>query len=189
MVVLYIYIYIFFFYIYIYIYIYVYIYVYVYIRRPSWTGSRVNLLTKIPKYPPKCFVRKLFTLLGFFRFWGVDFFDFLESKNIFNPCLYIEFNTQNPNPILKITIPFTKTPKKPKHFRKKRKFSKYFGKFQKSKMFKNPKFYFAFSTRSTIHIFKLFFIFLDFLKNKIMEKFKFQKLNFLFGIMYTFHNS
>ena len=84
------------------------------------------------KYPSKCFVRKLFTLLGFFRFWGVDFFDFLESKNIFNLCLYIEFNTQNPNPILKITISFTKTPKKPKHYRKRRKKNRKISKFSKT---------------------------------------------------------
>ena len=62
------------------IYIHIYIYIYVYIRRACWTGSRVNLVTKIQKYPPKCFVRKLFTLLGFFSIWGgVDFFDFLGS--------------------------------------------------------------------------------------------------------------
>ena len=43
------------------------------------------------------------------------------SKHIFKPCHHIDFNTTNPNPILKITISFTKTPKKQKHSRKKRK--------------------------------------------------------------------
>jgi hypothetical protein len=41
------------------------------------------------------------------------------SKNIFKPCHHIDLNTTNPNPILKITLPFTKntkksTPKTPK---------------------------------------------------------------------------
>ena len=39
------------------------------------------------------------------------------SKNVFKPCHHIDFNTTNPNPILRITISFTKTPKKPKYFR------------------------------------------------------------------------
>ena len=52
------------------------------------------------------------------------------SKNTFKLCHHIDFNTTNPNPILKTTIPFTKTPKKPKHFRTKR----------KSENFKNPTF-------------------------------------------------
>ena len=94
MVVLYIYIYF-----YIFFYIYIYIYIYVYIRRACWTGSRVS--QKSQKYPPKCFVRKLFTLLGKFSISGGRFFDFLGSKNIFNLCSNIELNTQNPNPILK----------------------------------------------------------------------------------------
>ena len=85
------------------------------------------------KYPPKCFVRKLFTLLGFLSISGGRFVRFGGSKKIFNLCSHIEFNTQNPNPILKITIPFTKTPKKPKHFRKKRK------KKSKNLKSKNPK--------------------------------------------------
>ena len=62
------------------LYIYIHIYIYVYIRRACWTGSRVNLLTKILKISPKCFVRKLFTLLGknsimggrIFRLFGVE---------------------------------------------------------------------------------------------------------------------
>ena len=127
-------------------------------------------------------VRKLFTLLGFFSILGCRFFDFLVSKNIFNPCLYIEFNTKNPNPILKITICFTKTPKKPKHFRNKR---KKIGKFQKSKSFKNPNFYFEFSTRSTIHNFYYFF----WLITVFEQIHNFQKPKFLFCILYTFHNS
>ena len=36
---------------------------------------------------------------------------------MFKPCHHIELNTKNPNPILKITIHFTKTPKMPKYFR------------------------------------------------------------------------
>ena len=64
----------------------------------------------------------------------------------------------------KLQFPFTKTPKKPKHFRKKLIVSKYFGKFQKFKMFKNPIFYFAFCTRSTIHIFCISFLIFMFLQ-------------------------
>ena len=111
--------YIYIFYIYIYIHVYTCIYICIYIC--IYKATMLDRVACEPpqKYPPKCFVRKLFTLLGFFSILGGRFFDFLGSKNIFNPCLYIEFNTQNPNPILKITIPFTKTPKKPKHFRKK----------------------------------------------------------------------
>ena len=54
----------------------------------------------------------IFVFLGvvIFRFWG--------SENIFNLCSHIELNTQNPNPIFKITISFTKTPQMPKYFRK-----------------------------------------------------------------------
>ena len=33
------------------------------------------------------------------------------SKNIFKPCNHIDSNTTNPNPILQITISFTKTQK------------------------------------------------------------------------------
>ena len=38
------------------------------------------------------------------------------SKTIFKPCHHIEFNTTNPNTILKITIWFTTIPQKPKCF-------------------------------------------------------------------------
>ena len=44
-----------------------------------------------------------------FNFWGVELFRFWGSKNIFNLCSHIELNTQNPNPIFKIAICFTKT--------------------------------------------------------------------------------
>ena len=44
-----------------------------------------------------------------FRFVGGRCFRFGGSNNIFNPCSYIELNTQNPNPILKFAICFTKT--------------------------------------------------------------------------------
>ena len=60
------------------------------------------------------------------------------STNIFKPCHHIDLNTTNPNPILKITIPFTKTPTKPKHFRtyfKNPKFSKIQKKLSFSKVF------------------------------------------------------
>ena len=70
------------------------------------------------------------------------------SKNNFKPCHHIEFNTLNPNPILKITISFTKTPNKSKYF-----------------------------------------IFFENKKWKSSKIQNLQKLKFLFGIMYTFHNS
>ena len=38
------------------------------------------------------------------------------SKSIFNLCSHIEFNTENPNLILQITICFTRTPNMPKYF-------------------------------------------------------------------------
>ena len=102
---------------------------------------------------PQMFRTKIVHTSGiFFDFGGVVFFDFLGSKNIFNPCSHIEFNTQNPNPIFKITISFTKTPNKPKYFRKKRTFSK---------QIKKLKFYFVLCISSIIHIF-IIFIFLYF---------------------------
>ena len=54
-------------------------------------------------------VRKLFTLLGCF----LNFFEKM-FKNTFKPCSHIELNTQNPNPIFKITICFTKYTKNAK---------------------------------------------------------------------------
>ena len=53
------------------------------------------------------------------------------SKNNFKPCHHIEFNTLNPNPILKITISFTKTPPKSKYFL----FFNLFWKFPKTQFF------------------------------------------------------
>ena len=64
------------------VYIYIYIYIYVYIRRACLTGSRVYLVTKIPKYPPKCFVRKLFTLLGIFSISGGRFVSTFWGRKI-----------------------------------------------------------------------------------------------------------
>ena len=52
-----------------------------------------------------------------------------------------------------------------------------FRKFQKSKLFKNPIFYFAFCMRSTIHMFRLFLIF-GFLKIGIFQNPKFSKTQF-----------
>ena len=102
---------------------------------------------KIPKISPPMFRTKIVHTSGkMFDFLGVDF-RFGGTKNIFNLCSHIELNTQNPNPILKFTISFTKTPTKPKHFRT--------------------------------------FVFLW----KIPKTQIFQKLIFLFGSMYTFHNS
>ena len=99
---------------------------------------------KNPKISPQMFLTKIVHTSGkFFDFWGVHLFDFLGSKNIFNPCSHIEFNTQNPNPISKITISFTKTPKKPKYFRKQR---------NNSKKIKKSNFYFVLCIRSIIHI-------------------------------------
>ena len=100
----------------------------------------------------------------------------------------MEFNTQNPNPILKITIPFTKTPKKQKHFRNKTIFFRNI-----LENFKNPTFskthifilhslhvpQFIFS-----YIFLLFFCFFE-----KCGKFQNPKTQFFIGIIYTFHNS
>ena len=44
-------------------------------------------------------------------------FSIFGVEKIFNLCSHIESNTQNPNPIFKIAICFTKTPKTPKYFR------------------------------------------------------------------------
>ena len=53
------------------------------------------------------FRTKLFTHLGFFLIFSKKCrFVFIKK-----PCCHIEFNTTNPNPILTITICFTKTPK------------------------------------------------------------------------------
>ena len=78
-----------------------------------------------------------------FRFWAVDIFDFLGSKNIFNPCSHIEFNTLNPYPISKITISFTKH-KKQHTFEKNEKRN---GNVQKSKISQNSFFYFVLCIR------------------------------------------
>ena len=113
-----------------------------------------------------------------FRFRGVDVFDFLGSKNIFNLCHHIEFNTQNPNPILKITIPFTKTPKKPKHFRKKRKISK----IHKIQNFQKPKFLFCILyTFHNSYFSYVFFVFWTFWKN-----WKFSKIHFFKNSIFYF---
>ena len=72
---------------------------------------------KYQNYPPKCSVRKLFTLLGNVSISGESFFRFWVSKQMFNLCSHIELNTQNPNLIFKITICFTKTPTMFKYFR------------------------------------------------------------------------
>ena len=84
------------------LYIYIYIYsIYKHIKLIQ-LESRVRG-PKIPKvFPP------------IFDFSGVSFFRPFGSKNIFNPCWYIELSTQNPNPILKFTISFTKAPPKTK---------------------------------------------------------------------------
>jgi hypothetical protein len=66
---------------------------------------------KIPKIPPQMFRTKIVHTCGTF----FDFFDKM-SKNSFKPCHNIEFNTTNPNTILKITICFSKTPKCPNTF-------------------------------------------------------------------------
>ena len=79
------------------------------VRGPTIPKTSPQMLrTQIVHTSGKC---SIFWFGGrFFRFWG--------SKKIFNLCFNIEFNTPNPNPILKITISFTKTPTNPKHFRK-----------------------------------------------------------------------
>ena len=59
-----------------------------------------------------------------FRFFGGSIFRFGGSKQIFNLCSHIELITQNPYPIFKIAICFTKTPNMPKHFQTFGKFSK-----------------------------------------------------------------
>ena len=70
------------------------------------------------KISPQMFRTKIVHTSGiFFDFGGVVFFDFGGSRNIFNLCSHMELNTQNPNPIFKITICFTKTLNTPKCFR------------------------------------------------------------------------
>ena len=73
---------------------------------------------KIPKISPRMFRTKIVhTSEIFFDLGGGSIFRFWGSKNIFNLCSHIELNTQNPNPIFKITICFTKTPTTPTYFR------------------------------------------------------------------------
>ena len=102
-----------------YIYVYMYIYIYKYI---SYIENKYNHISdvrgpKIPKISPQMFRTKIVHTSGiFFDLLGGGFSIF-GSKSIFNLCSYIEFNTQNLNPILKITISFTKTQKMPKYFR------------------------------------------------------------------------
>ena len=63
-------------------------------------------------------------------------------------------------------------------------FLNFWGQFQKSEIFKNSNFHLVLCIRSIIHIWLS--IFLIWKISKIQH---FQKLNFLFGVMYTFHNS
>ena len=58
-------------------------------------------------------------------------------------------------------------------------------KFQKSKCFKNSNFHLVLCIRSIIHISTISIILLENFENSK----HFQKLNFLFCVMYTFHNS
>ena len=46
-------------------------------------------------------------------------FDILPSKNIFKPCSHIQSNTQNPTPIFKVSIYYTKHTNMSKHIFKK----------------------------------------------------------------------
>ena len=74
----------------------------------------------IPKISPQMFRTKIVHTSGIlfdFFLGGGRLFRLLESKNIFNLCSHIELNTQNPNPIVKITIPFTKLPNMQKYCR------------------------------------------------------------------------
>ena len=58
---------------------------------------------KIPKISPQMFRTKIVHTSG-------TFFENVRkmSKNLLKPCYHIEFNTTNPNTILKITISFIK---------------------------------------------------------------------------------
>ena len=95
------------------------------------------------KYPPKYFVRELFTNLG------NSFFVFL-SKYIFKVCSHIQSNTQKRNPIFKTTIYNTNYSNDTKILSNK---TKQIGHFQTTKTFK-----FLFCINSIIHILNFLYI-------------------------------
>ena len=63
---------------------------------------------KIPKIFPQMFRTKIVHTSGNIFIFGKSIFSIFGSKNVFNLCSHIELNTQNPNPIFKITIYYTK---------------------------------------------------------------------------------
>ena len=69
---------------------------------------------QISKISPQMFLTKIVHIA--WTFFLLKFFG-NNVEHCFKPCYHMEFNTTNPNLIVKITICFTKTPKKPKHFR------------------------------------------------------------------------
>ena len=127
------------------IYIYTYIYICIYKAR-MLDRVACEPRYKNPKISPQMFRTKIVHTSGIcFDFLGVDVFDFLGSKNIFNLCSHIELNTQNPNPTFKIATCFTKTPKLPKHFR-------FFVARKSLKDSKHPNIYFVICIKCLIHI-------------------------------------
>ena len=86
---------------------------------PNFQAAFVEIRgPEIPKRsPPNVPYENCSHFCDLFRFSGGRFFRFGGSNNIFNLCPNIELNTQNPNPILIISICFTKNTKMPKSFR------------------------------------------------------------------------
>ena len=77
-------------------------------------------------------------------FWGGGgCFVFLLRGKYLNLCSHIQKITQNPNPILKNTIPFTQTPNMTKYFRT-------FGNISRNR---KSQFYFVICISCIIHIF------------------------------------
>ena len=84
---------------------------------------------------------------NFSHFWVIFGFCFERlSKHILNPCSHIEFNTQNPNPIIKIPLYCTKYPQHAKIL------SNFWNKWDKSKTFKTSDSYFIIYISCIIHI-------------------------------------
>ena len=99
---IYLYIHICIFFLHIYIYIYIFIYIFILIFEYIYIYLFISVSIFFPQNRTKWSARKLFTLLGCF----LEMFETMFN-NSFNLCSHIELNTQNPNPIFKITIDYT----------------------------------------------------------------------------------
>ena len=115
---------------------------------PSVSDVRGPFRTKIPKH-----VKTNNWYENCSHFWDILGFSEQFSKSIFEPCSYIELNTQNLNTIFRITIYCTKYTPNPKHF------SFLLDFFENNQINTFVILYFVFCINTTIHtLFFLYFL-------------------------------